>query len=153
MAICENWDLSIDLKLPFQNPGEWINVFGVTIKNPDKENPALNGQSLPAVWIHPSSSQLGLNLRVSYWYTEVGSKYHPHDILTNYDWDSWINLKVSQTEGMYEVKVDDVSVHTISNSNTQAWENVKIVMGNTNGWYISAIGEYRNFEFRSCLQI
>ena len=54
---------------------------------------------------------------------------------------------------MYEVKVDDVSVHTISNSNTQAWENVKIVMGNTNGWYISAIGEYRNFEFRSCLQI
>ena len=162
LKICEDWDLSIDLKLPVQNTDEWINVFGLTIENPSEwlTEPfgIWSGSNIPAVWIQPKSENPGLKLKLSVGYTPIGSRYYRHDDPTERDWDSWINLKVSQTSGMFEVKINNVIVDSISNSNPQDWNDVKIVMGNTYGAsgygsYRSAVGEYRNFEIRSCSSI
>ena len=147
LKLCEDWDLSIDLKLPKQSTSQWRNVFGVQVKG---IKDTLPGSRLPAVFIRKDEG----NIHVSY--TTIGyTSNHAYDLPDKFNTGNWFNLKLSQTNKVYEIKVDDKLVHTVTNSNSKAWSNVKIVMGNTysiNGIsnILPAIGEYRNFDINSC---
>ena len=144
LKLCEDWDLSIDLKLPKQSTSQWRNVFGVQVKGIKDTQP---GSRLPAVFIRKDEG----NIHVSY--TTIGyTSNHAYDLPDKFNTGNWFNLKLSQTNKVYEIKVDDKLVHTVTNSNSKAWSNVKIVMGNTYGvsTILPAIGEYRNFDINSC---
>ena len=62
---------------------------------------------------------------------------------------NWINLKISQMSGSYEIKVDYELVYT--KPNFGKWKDVSLVTGNTYGKEnILAIVHYRNFEINTC---
>ena len=63
--------------------------------------------------------------------------------------DNWINLKISQMNGSYEIKVDYELVY--NKPNFGKWKDVSLVTGNTYGKEnILAIVHYRNFEINTC---
>ena len=102
------------------------------------------GSRIPAVWIGPGglnhiSCALGDNW--NYYFTPK----------TKYNTGRWVNLKISQVNGVYEVRIDDNLIHTANNAEAQIWRNVKVVIGNTydNYAFKSSAGEYRKFEIRS----
>ena len=66
------------------------------------------------------------------------------------DTNNWINLKISQSNGVFEIRLSDQLVRSGLNNHPKVWTNVDVVMGNTygNNWG-SATGEYRNFEITS----
>ena len=146
LTLCEDWDLSIDLKLPSQSTLNWKNVFSLQVEGTADQKP---GSRVPAVFIQKGKAQV--QLQVSY--TPFGTKSnHLFNFPTfiKFNTGNWINLKISQNNKAYEIKFDDKLVHTEMNSSPQVWSNVKVVIGNTYGNYLTALGEYRNFEIYSC---
>ena len=62
---------------------------------------------------------------------------------------NWITLKISQTNGLYEIKVDYKLVY--NKPNFGIWKDVSLITGNTYGKEnILAIVHYRNFEINTC---
>ena len=103
------------------------------------------GSRMPAIWIGTGglnhiTCALGGNW--NYNFNSYGTKYNT---------GNWVNLKISQINGLYEVKIDGKLIHTANNAKTQTWQNVKVVIGNTYGNHAfqSSAGQYRNFEIRS----
>ena len=144
LTLCEDWDLSIDLKLPSQSTSKWGNIFGLQVEGTANEKP---GSRVPAVFTQKSVEHVKLHVS----YTPLGAESnHIYVIPNRFDTGNWINLKISQNNKAYEIKFDDKLVHTEMNSSPQVWSNVKVVIGNTYGNYSTALGEYRNFEIYSC---
>ena len=91
---------------------------------------------MPAVFIQQDKAEVS--------YTPFGTESnHVFNFPTfiKFNTGSWINLKISQNNKVYEIKVDDKLVHKEINSKPEAWSNVKVVIGSPTG-----SGEYRNFE-------
>ena len=146
LTLCKDWDLSIDLKLPSQSTINWRNVFGLQVEGTTNEEP---GSRVPAVFIEKAHPQVKLHVS----YTPIGTKSnHVYNTQKNFNTGNWINLKISQHNKVYEIKVDDKLVHKVTNPNPKSWSNVKVVMGNTYGttFYSTALGDYRNFEIYTC---
>ena len=140
LTILEDWDLSIDLKLPAQSTALWKNVFGIQVEGIENDLP---GSRIPSVWIR--KDLVDVMLRVDYVTVDF---YH---VATKFNTGNWINLKISQTGGICSIKVDSQLVHQEINSSPKIWTNVKIVMGNVYGQddFSPADGEYRNFEINN----
>ena len=122
------------------------NVFGLQVEGTTN---AASGLRVPAVFIQKDQAQV--KLQVSY--NPFGTKgNHYYDLPNSFNTGSFINLKISQNNKVYEIKVDDKLVHKATNSYPKSWSNVKVVMGNTYGKtiYSTALGDYRNFEIYSC---
>ena len=133
LKLCEDWDLSIDLKLPNQSNLIWRNFFGLQVEGTADQKP---GSRVPAVFIQQDKAEVS--------YTPFGTESnHVFNFPTfiKFNTGSWINLKISQNNKVYEIKVDDKLVHKEINSKPEAWSNVKVVIGSPTG-----SGEYRNFE-------
>ena len=146
LKLCEDWDLSIDLKLPNQSTTQWKNVFGLQVEGTTNEGP---GSRVPAVFIQKDQAQVKLHVS----YTPFGTKSnHYYNFPNSFNTGSFINLKISQNNKVYEIKVDDKLVHKATNPNPKSWSNVKVVVGNTYGktFYSTALGDYRNFEIYTC---
>ena len=64
------------------------------------------------------------------------------------------NLKLSQTNEVYSIRVDGSLIHQESIAETKIWDNVNVVFGNLYDYqddnHISAEGQYQNFEINSC---
>ena len=76
--------------------------------------------------------------------------YYVHPI-QNFNEDIWFNLKISQTNGFYEIKINDSSVQKATNPDPKKWTDVNVVIGNTYGntLFVPALGYYRNFVIRN----
>ena len=103
------------------------------------------GARIPALWIGEGGFNhitvaLDNNRNYAFNLNEPGEKFNT---------DSWVNVKLSQIDGVYEYKINNKVLHQKANSNPQTWENVKVVMGNRYATYKSAIGEYRNFRINT----
>ena len=109
------------------------------------------GARVPALWIGEGGFNhitvaLDNNPNYAFNLNEPGEKFNT---------DSWVNVKLSQIDGVYEYKINNKVLHQKVNSNPQIWRNVKVVMGNRYGnpnsdsGLQSAIGEYRNFRITS----
>ena len=105
------------------------------------------GSRLPAVWIRPSATEVLLQIGYC-----LGNNwnYYVHPI-QNFNEDIWFNLKISQTNGFYEIKINDSSVQKATNPDPKMWTDVKVVIGNTYGntLFVPALGYYRNFVIRN----
>ena len=158
LTICEDWNISVDLKLPSQfaptctwSTCEWPNIFSLQVNGTiDGEM----GSRIPAVWIIPYKQDL-IWIGIS---TQIGDEYGKWSQTPEIKTDQWVNLKISQrkdqatNEWIFEVKLDNKQVYSISNSNPQNWSNVNVIMGNMyeKNESESAKGEYRSFELSSC---
>ena len=149
LTICEDWDLSIDLFLPSQQPTGWRNIFGLQVYG---TGPSQAGARVPALWIvhGPHSSDLRLMASIS---NAVGTEpfYHYYFHITA---ETWFNLKLTQRNGFYQIKVNSSLIHEKQITDTKTWDNVNVVIGNfydyQDGSHVSAVGKYRKFEINSC---
>ena len=77
-----------------------------------------------------------------------------YDLKSNFSTGDWRNLKISQIDNVYEIKIDGKSVHKANNPSPKSWKNIKVVSGNTydNPNFLPAVGKYRNFFIKSPIQ-
>ena len=143
LTICEEWKLSIDLKLPNRSTTEWRNIF---VLYDDKSTGQLDQHSL-AVSITSDQSRVTL-LIVYRIHTSKISKYK---IRRKVNSNNWINLKISQMSGVYEIKVDYKLVYNKTNFAPTSWTNVKLITGKTSGKEnTSIVALYQNFKINTC---
>merc|ERR1712048_852419 len=107
------------------------------------------GSRIPALWI----GEGGINHITCALDTGIGYQnsgiyaFNVYDPEKKFNTGDWVNVKLSQINGVFEYKVNGEIVHTAINSDPQTWTNVKVVMGNRYGGdYIKiALGQYRKF--------
>ena len=153
LRLCDDWDLSIDLKLFMrpENRNKEKNIFGLKVSGTNGYflDP---GSRLPSLFIKKGLNYIRLYASLitsssySFVYGEQGNG--PDSIAKG----KWYTLKLSQVDGWYMMKVNDKIVHIKSNTKSQTWDNVELVMGDTYGKpnFAPAVGQYKNFEINSC---
>ena len=125
LTICEEWKLSIDLKLPNRSTKEWRNMFSLyTDKNTGQQD-----QHILAVSIRPGQSNVMLKIA----YDMSTSQKHTYDMTKKLNAGNWINLKISQMSGVYEIKVDYKLVYSKTNFAPTTWTNVKLITRKMSG--------------------
>ena len=142
LTLCEEWSLSIDLKLPSRSTKEWSKLF--SLHNNGGTNPT-TASHISAAWIRPDQSSVMLMIA----YNIDNNLNYTYNVTTKLNVGNWINLKISQLSGIYAIKVDYKLVYNKTNSFPKPWANVKLVTGNTNGNFL-ATSHYRNFEIDTC---
>ena len=143
LTICEEWKLSIDLKLPNRSTTEWKNIFSLYV---DK-NTGHPDQHILAVSVRPDQSNIMLMIAYE---MSINQKL-TYRITKKVNAGNWINLKISQMSGMYEVKVDYKLVYNKTNLVPKSWTNVKLITGKTSDKKnTSIVALYRNFKINTC---
>ena len=149
LKICEDWELSVNLFLLNKQPTKWRNIFGLQV---DGTGHSEAGARVPALWIVPRSQSTDFELMTSI-SNAVGAEpfHHYHFHVTA---ETWFNLKLSQTNEVYSIRVDGSLIHQEGIAETKIWDNVNVVFGNLYDYqddnHISAEGRYQNFEINSC---
>ena len=142
ITICEEWTLSIDLKLPSRSITEWRNIFGLYVSTNTEQL-----QPLLAVSIRPDQSNVTLKIT----YNVDTYQTYTYNVTKKLNAGNWINLKISQNAGIYKINVDYELVHNKTNFVPKIQKNVYLVTGNTSGKEgISIIVYYRNFKINTC---
>ena len=144
LHICEEWNLSIDLKLPNRSVTEWSNAFSVQVI---ETTDLTGGSRIPTVWIRPDQSNIMLMLA----YSINTNQSYTYNITKKVNAGNWINLKISQMNGRQEVKVDYELVYNKTNPVPKTWTSLSLVTGNAGKTEsISTSVHYRNFEIDTC---
>ena len=147
LAVCEEWKLSIDLKLPNRSITKWRNVFSLIFY----DTTAYLEHRILAVSIRPGQSNVELKIANDMFAKPVGVNTVTNTVTKKVNADNWINLKMSQMGGLYEIKVDYKVVYNKTNAVSEAWPNVRIVTGNTDvKEHFMFDVYYRNFKINSC---
>ena len=141
VTLCKEWSLSTDLKFPNRSTTELRNFFSLHV---NKKTEQLD-QPILAVSVRPDQSNVMLMIA----YNISSSQSYNYNLTKKVNAGNWINLKISQMSGSYEIKVDYELVYT--KPNFGKWKDVSLVTGNTYGTEnILAIVHYRNFEINTC---
>ena len=160
LFLCEDWVLSIDFKLADQSTKNWNNLFGLQVGPWTPQNQSLKhkfvdfgngdrtaGSHILAVWVQTDRSNVMLLIKSNL----NNNPNFSYNTTTKFDKYNWINLKISQTNELYEIKVNYKKVFNVTNSTPEKWMNVNLVMGNTyEARYISAVGHYRKLKIITC---
>ena len=147
LTICEEWNLSIDLKLPNRSTKEWKNIFSLYVDNSTgvrnwNVNRQLD-QRVLAVSVRPYQSSVVLMVA----YNIDTSQSYVYNITKKVHARNWINLKISQMSGVYKIKLDNELVYN-KNVSAQKVRNVHLL---TNGKdSISVKVYYRSFKIKTC---
>ena len=143
IIMCEDWVFSIDLKLTKQSAANWRSVLSFQVLSSQPEVIS-NGTRMLAVLIRQDESNFMLM---------VDDKIHNNTSSYTYNitenFNNWINLKISQTNGVYEIRVDYKQVYNIPNSISNTWYKASLVPRNETG-FIPVVGHYRNFDIITC---
>ena len=157
IKLCQNWELTIDLKIPDQSINHWTNIFGI-----QKENSVnmQTGSRLPALFIQEYQSSQPNYYQTHSLYLCIASEIggNPNYPFKFIKWqpDKWTNLKINQINGTFKIEIDGKEYKKVQNPKPKEWNNVKIEMGNLylpnmGIWYYTASkGEYKNFKLRTC---
>ena len=145
LTICEEWDLSVDLKMSNQSTTEWKKVFSLQPVNRTTNLTA--GSSIVAVWVWPN--KLDLKLLITF---DIDSKeIFTYNFTNAVNAGNWINLQISQVNEKLEIKVDYRLVHSRTNSLSKKWTNVKLITENLYATEnVSTIVQYRKLEIGTC---
>ena len=140
MTICEEWSLSIDLKLPNRSMTNLTNIFNAQVNG---TTDLTGGSYIPTVSIRSDQSNVTFMITNN---DDTEQKY-THIITKKLDVDNWINLKINQLNGVQEIKIDYELVYNKINHVPKTWTNVNLVtennMENKNN---STFVLYRNFD-------
>ena len=139
LTICEEWNLSIDLKLPNRSKTEWKTIFSLYA---DKKTGQLEHRVL-AVSIRPDQSNVMLMIA----YEVDASKIYGYNTTKKINPGNWINLKISQMSGVYKIKLDNELVYN-KNVSAQKVRNVHLLTNGKNS--ISVKVYYRSFKIKTC---
>ena len=142
-SICEEWSLSIDLKLHNRSSTQWTSIFSLNAYN----NTRHQDQRILAVSIR--QDQLSVMLMVSY--DMHTNQSYTYTATKRVNIGNWINLKISQISGLYEVKLDHKLVYNKTNFAPTTWTNVNLITGSTNAKKnVLITTHYRNFKINTC---
>ena len=143
LTLCEEWSLSTDLKLPNRSTTGLRNFFSLYL---NARYTKLD-QRILAVSVRPDQS----NVMIMLVYKTGSSQTYKNNLMKKVIGDNWINLKISQISGLYEIKIDSKLVYKKTNLTPKKWENVRLVIGNIDGKENnSTVVHYRNFEIKTC---
>ena len=153
-TLCSNWKLSVELKIDlWESYGQEANVFGVSIK--DTPNGSI-GSRIPAVFVSARSQQAGNQNTNHFRLANSASTdgfYRGVDIT-----GTPFTLEMSDSNGKYEVRINDVVVHTIEGAvnPNYPFDNVEAIIGNRwdvdqssygGSWLVTPVsGYYKNFK-------
>ena len=128
------------MKFPWtQESSGWKNVFGLQV---DGVQDLEVGSRIPSLFLF-NDGVAGV------WFIASQNETESVGLGLGWNGDWWITLKLSQTNGIYEVRIGSRLVTSVAR-HAQTWKNVNVVMGNTyGGAYQPAVGEYRNFVITS----
>ena len=141
LTLCKDWNLSIDLKLPNRSSTEWRNIFSLYQKNGQLD------QRVLAVTIRRGQSYVWLMVEYDAYTNQNYKQIHTKKVNAG----NWINLKISQMNGLHEIKIDYKLVYTQTNFTLKVWTNVYLVTGNNYGKQnFSTTVYYRNFKIETC---
>ena len=152
LNICKEWKLSIDLKLPNRSTAGWINVLDLDkLSNFEKsyrknmKNTRQLDQRILAVSIRSDQSKSMLRTATGF------ATQFVYDITKKVNAGNWINLKISQISGLYEIRIDYKLVYNETNFAPKTWTNVNLVTGRTHDKEnVMTIAQYRNFKVNTC---
>lgn len=140
MTICEEWSLSIDLKLPNRSMTNLTNIFNAQV---NETTDLTGGSYIPTVSIRSDQSNVTFMITNN----DDTEQNYTHIITKKLDVDNWINLKINQLNGVQEIKIDYELVYNKTNHVPKTWKNVNLVtennMENKNN---STFVLYRNFD-------
>ena len=145
LTICGDFDLSIDLKFPNRSMSKLTKLFSLQVTNGTRNTNGLTvGSSILTVSVQPSQSDVTLMIT----YIIDKNQTFKCNVTKKLKADNWINLKISQKSGVYEIKLDYHLVYNKTNPSPKRWPNVELRTGNNYGMEnTSAIVNYRNLEF------
>ena len=151
------YSVSIDLNLERNPHKDWSNVFGFQKDGviPDHSKGVFpQGSRIPAVFLYPQSTRLFVCSAVNDNGNTCWSS--KEDMPT----DTWFNLKIMQVWNedvwspsfTYKIFIDDIEMKSTENKSPMTFENVDGILGNSyepDRNYLTAVAQYRNFEFDS----
>ena len=141
LTICEEWKLSIDLKLPNRSTTEWRNIFSLY------NEPNTLDKRILAVSIRPGQSNLMMKIANDMFTSQT----YDYKVTKKVNAGNWISLKISQMKGVYEIEVDYKIVYSITNVAPKTWTKVYLITGNTNfNEKVLTTIHYRNFKINTC---
>ena len=112
----------------------------------DKKTGQLD-QRMLAVSSRPNQSNVGLMITYDFNTTQS----YMYNKTQKVNAGNWINLKVSQVNRLYEIKIDYTLVYVKTNFVPSVWTNVNLVTENTYGKeFVSMNVHYRNFKINTC---
>ena len=98
LTLCEDWDLTIDLKLPSQSTIKWGNIFGLQVEGTANEKP---GSRVPAVFTQKDAAHVKLHVSYTSLGTESNHFYVINYVIPNrFDTGNWINLKIREQQAL-----------------------------------------------------
>ena len=137
--ICEEWDLSIDLKSPNQSATELQKLF--SLQSVKATTNLTVGPSIVEVWGQRNKS----NLMIMISFNTDTNQSHSYNFTRKVNAANWINLRISQISGGQEVKVDYKLVYRQTKSVSKTWTNVNLVTENTTTFI-----QYRKLKINTC---
>ena len=181
LIVYPDFDLSIELYL-YPNH-DWVNVFGFGVAGMISYIKGIgfaDGNRVPAVWLGKNDTTLSVSFSIN------GNGNHVWQSEQPMPTEKWFKLQIKQeliedfrymykvsstvslstdstvpkfsTTNVFQIIIDDQTMYSIVNNQTQTYRNVKAAMGNSYKnhknplWlrkYFTAKGKYRNLIFKS----
>ena len=143
LTICEDWNLSIDFEMPNRPITERKTFLSIHAnKNFGKPD-----QRMLAVSIQSDQSRVMLVIA----YRMDTNKSFKYKTTKKVNAGNWVNLKISQMSGVYEIKVDYKLIYSKTNTLSKTWTNMNLVTGNINGTETNTTKVYyRNLKVTTC---
>ena len=154
LTLCEEFNLSIDLKMSNRSTSSWTKVFSLQIERSSwSSNWSNKGVTAGSSILGVSTRTDQSNVMLMITYKNKNKKNYNYTMTTKINANNWINLKINQISRVYQIFVNYKLVYN-TRSVPKTWANLDLVMGNTNGNSIIgkrlAIVQYRNFEIKTC---
>ena len=129
--------------MPNQSTTEWRNIFGLY------HYKKITQQYKLLLAVSVKTDQSKVTLKIDYRWDI--SKSYKHKITKKVNTNNWINLKISQMNGRYEIKVDYKLVYSKVIPVPMTSVDFKLITGKPGAKEnISNIGHYRNFKINTC---
>ena len=109
-----------------------------------------NGYRIPALFASNANDEnkiiLGFRMMI-----DSDQNYGRSETNFEVEKSKWINIQLSQTNGLYEIEIDNKIVHSIVNSNPRQWEDVNFTLCKKYPYSENcALGQYRNLKVKLC---
>ena len=84
-------------------------------------------------------------------YSIDASQRYEYNVTKQTNKGNWINLKISQVSGVYEIRIDYTLVYNKTITFPKSWTNVNLITGNTGEKEnTSTVVYYRDFKINTC---
>ena len=146
--LCQNWKLTVDVQLNLWTSINWANIFGVAVAD---ANNLTYGSRIPAVWIwYNRDNRTANELHFTYRIGDNNSySFNLEDVA--FTSNDFFSLQLSEINGIYEIRVNDVLKHSVNQTSLVDFSNVEAKIANLYNHYEFEVpsGQFKNFKLKT----